>query len=102
MAKLISTTRSPRDIAKALGERLKSRRLIMNLSQQGLSLRSGVPLGTLKKFENSGAIALVSFIRLLVALREEAGLDGLLTEPEFESLEDVLDPPRTRRRGRIT
>ncbi len=102
MAKLISTKRSPQDIAKTLGERLKSRRLIMNLSQQGLSLRSGVPLGTLKKFENSGAIALVSFVRLLVALREEAGLDGLLTEPEFESLEDVLDPPRTRRRGRIT
>ena len=102
MAKLISTKRSPKDIAKALGGRLKSRRLTLNLSQQGLSLRSGVPLGTLKKFENSGSIALVSFIRLLVALREEAGLDRLLTEPEFKSLDDVLEPPRTRRRGRIT
>ena len=74
----------------------------MNLSQQGLALRSGVPLGTLKQFERSGAISLVSFIRLLVALREEAGLDRLLAEPGFESLEDVLEPPRTRRRGRIT
>ena len=102
MANIISALKSPQEIATALAARLKSRRLAMNLSQQGLALRSGVPLGTLKKFERSGAISLVSFIRLLVALREEAGLDKLLAEPEFESLDDVLEPPRARSRGRIT
>ena len=102
MANMISALKSPQEIATALAARLKSRRLAMNLSQRGLSLRSGVPLGTLKKFERSGAISLVSFIRLLVALKEEAGLDKLLTEPEFESLDDVLEPPRARSRGRIT
>ncbi|MCY4566599.1 MAG: XRE family transcriptional regulator [Gammaproteobacteria bacterium] len=102
MANMISALRSPPEIATALAARLKSRRLTMNLSQQVLSLRSGVPLGTLKRFERSGAISLVSFIRLLVALREEAGLDRLLAEPEFESLDDVLKPPRARSRGRIT
>ena len=102
MANIISALKSPQEIATALAARLKSRRLTMNLSQQGLALRSGVPLGTLKRFERSGAISLVSFIRLLVALREEAGLDKLLAEPEFESLDDVLEPPRARSRGRIT
>ena len=99
---MISAISSPQEIAAELAERLKSRRLTMNLSQQGLSLRSGVPLGTLKKFEGSGTISLVSFIRLLIALREESGLDTLLTDPGFESLDDVLQQPRRRLRGRIT
>ena len=99
---MISTLSSPPEIAAELAERLKSRRLTLNLSQRGLALRSGVPLGTLKKFERSGAISLISFIRLLVALREEAALDKLLADPGFESLDDVLAPPRTRLRGRIT
>ena len=59
-------------------------------------------LGTLKKFESSGAISLVSFIRLVVALGEEAGLERLLADEQFETLEQVLSEPRTRKRGRFT
>ena len=64
--------------------------------------RSGVALGTLKKFERSGAISLVSFIRLVVALGEEAVLERLLAEQEFETLDQVLSRPKTRKRGRLT
>lgn len=90
------------EVAGALAKRLKVRRLARNLSQEGLSRRSGVPLGTLKRFEHSGAISLVSFIRLLVALREDAALEQVLAEPEFANLDEVLAPARQRKRGRIT
>jgi len=89
------------DYHHTLALRLRTRRLANDLTQQGLALRSGVPLGTLKKFERTGQISLASFIRLLFALRDEAALDGILCAPEFQTLEDVLEKP-TRQRGRIT
>ena len=90
------------DIAAELAARLKSRRLAHNLTLEGLAKRSGVALGTLKKFERTGRIALVSFIRLVVVLRDEAALEKLLLEQPFESLDEVLGSGKKPKRGRIT
>ncbi len=89
------------DIAAELAGRIKSRRLSLNLTLEGLSQRSGVALGTLKKFERSGRIALVSFVRLVVALKDEAALEKLLLEPEFETLDEILRSGKKPKRGRI-
>ena len=91
----------PEDIAAELAARLKSRRLAQNLTLEGLARRSGVPLGTLKKFERTGQIALVSFIRLVVVLKDEAALEKLLLEQRFESLDEVLGSGKKLKRGRI-
>lgn len=91
----------PAEVAADLAIRLRSKRLARNLTQEGLARRSGVALGTLKKFERSGAISLVSFIRLIVALGEESALEQLLADREFETLDQVLTAPKTRRRGRL-
>jgi len=60
-----------------------------------------VALGTLKKFERTGQIALVSFIRLVVTLNDEAALAGLLLEQKFETLDEVLQSGNRPKRGRI-
>ena len=92
------------EVAADLAKRLKSRRLARNLTQAGLAARSGVPLGTLKKFERTGAISLVSFIRLVVALGEQAGLERLMVTDDRDSmtLDQMLSVPKARKRGRIT
>jgi transcriptional regulator with XRE-family HTH domain len=84
-----------------LSTRLKNRRLAQGLTQEGLARRSGVALGTLKKFERSGQIALVSFIRLVVTLKDEAALENLLLEQKFETLDQVLETGKKPLRGRI-
>jgi transcriptional regulator with XRE-family HTH domain len=89
------------DIAAELAVRLKNRRLAQNLTLEGLARRSGVALGTLKKFERTGQIALVSFIRLVVTLKDEAALAGLLLEQKFETLDEVLQSGNRPKRGRI-
>ena len=93
---------APEEIATDLAKRAKGRRLSLNLTLEGLAKRSGVALGTLKKFERTGQISLISFIRLTVALKDDAALERLLLEPEYDSLEDVLAHKNTRKRGRIT
>jgi len=92
---------SPTEIALEVAARLKSRRLAQQLTQEGLARRSGVPLGTLKKFEHSGQIAFVSFIRLAIALKDEGALENLLLEEEFASLDELLERDKRPKRGRI-
>jgi len=93
-----------RTVAADLAKRLKSQRLARNLTQAGLAARSGVPLGTLKKFERTGSISLVSFIRLVVALGEQAGLERLMETDARDSmtLDQMLATPKARKRGRIS
>ena len=90
-----------KDIAAEIALRLRSRRLAQNLTLEGLARRSGVPLGTLKKFERTGQIALVSFIRLAIALKDEAALEKLLLEQKFETLDEILQSVKKPKRGRI-
>ena len=98
----IYTILSPAEITKDLADRLKQRRLFRNLTQAGLAARSGVPLGTLRKFEHSGSISLLSFVRLLVALDEQGGLERLLVSNDQDAtLDQLLSKPKVRKRGRL-
>ena len=89
------------DIATEIALRLRNRRLAQNLTLEGLARRSGVALGTLKKFERTGRIALVSFIRLVITLKDEAALENILLEQKFETLDEVLQSGKKPKRGRI-
>jgi transcriptional regulator with XRE-family HTH domain len=91
----------PGDIAAEIANRLRGRRLAQNLSLEGLARRSGVALGTLKKFERTGQIALVSFIRLVICLKDEAALESLLLEQKFETFDEILQSEKKPKRGRI-
>lgn len=90
------------EVAKDLADRLKQCRLARNLTRSGLANRSGVPFSTIRKFEHSGSISLLSFIRLVVALDEQAGLERLL-EPNDQdaTLDQLLATPKERERGRL-
>ena len=92
---------APEDIATEIALRLRNRRLAQNLTLEGLARRSGVALGTLKKFERTGQIALVSFIRLVITLKDEAALENILLEQKFETLDEILQSGKKPKRGRI-
>lgn len=77
---------------KKLVDNFRERRLQMNLTQEVLAERSGVPLPTLRKFEQKGLISLNSFLKLLSVV---GGLEELVDvlkpkEQSFKSIEDVL------------
>jgi hypothetical protein len=93
---------SSEEIAGELAHRTRQRRLAQKLTLEGLSKRSGVPLGTLKKFERTGHLSLLSFIRLVVTLKDESALGRLLESEEFETLDQVLHGPKVRKRGVIS
>jgi len=64
MVSLISISKAQQKLA----ENIRDRRLSMELTQTGLAKRSGVPLATLRKFEQTGVISLEPFLKLLMVV----------------------------------
>ena len=75
------------DIAKRMAQLRKRRKI----SQTELAVRSGVSLGSLKRFEQSGEISLQSLTKLAIALEVEGELEDLFSEVPFASIEEVLN-----------
>lgn len=99
MVSLVTSSKAQRKLA----ENVRLRRLGMDLTQEGLAVRSGVPLPTLRKFEQKGAISLESFLKLqMVVGGLEPMLDALeLSQQSFSSIDEVLedDNKPARQRG---
>ena len=70
------------DIAKRMAQLRKRRKI----SQKELAVRSGVSLGSLKRFEQSGEISLQSLTKLAIALEVEGALEDLFSEVPFASI----------------
>lgn len=93
---------SPEEFSLKVSSRARQLRLQKGLTQSGLARRSGVPLGTLKRFEHTGQIAFVSLVRIAMALGQERAFDTLFAAQEFKSMDDVLKTGKPVKRGRIT
>lgn len=61
---MYSINPTPREIGKELARRHKTLRKQFKLSQAELADRSGVSLGSLKRFESTGQISLESLLKL--------------------------------------
>ena len=77
----------------------RNRRIALGLTQSDLAARSGVPLATLKRFEQKGQISLAGLLALADALDALAGFGALFPTVEATRLED-LDTPVARQRVR--
>jgi len=68
--------------------RLRKRKKI---TQTQLAARSGVSLGSLKRFEQSGEISLQSLTKIAIALDVENELEDLFNNVPFASIEEVIN-----------
>lgn len=68
--------------------RLRKRKKI---TQMQLAARSGVSLGSLKRFEQSGEISLQSLTKIAIALDVENELEDLFNNVPFASIEEVIN-----------
>ena len=83
--------KTPNDIAKELVEKIQQHRKKLKISQAQLAAKSGVSLGSIKRFESKYEISLNSFIKLLIALNLERDLENLFTQKCYNSIEEVIN-----------
>ena len=81
---------TPEETNLALAQRLSRIRKRRKLSQQELSKKSNVSYGSIKRFETSGQISLISLTKICVALDCADEIRNLFTNVEYRSIEEVL------------
>lgn len=84
---MYSLETTPLEVSKALAEKHRTLRKQLKISQEEMAERSGVSMGSLKRFENTGKISLDSLLRLMHLLGRLKEFDNLLLPKE--NLEDV-------------
>ena len=83
-----------------LAENLKARRLERKLSTKSLSAMSGVPASSIQRFELKHSISLESYVKLAKALGYSEELMQLLSEPKYDTMEELLEINKNKNRKR--
>ncbi len=93
----------PEQVAATLAGRVRALRLAQGWKQATLAERSGVSLGSLRRFEDSGKISLDSLLRLAFALYRLDDFDELLKPPPATSIAELqaAEVRPERKRGRV-
>ena len=74
------------NLAKRIRNIIRRRRI----SQERLSEISGVSLGSVKRFESTGNISLLSLTRISIALDLADEIRNIFTEVPYQSIEEVI------------
>ena len=91
MNDFIFYAKSPYDIAKEFVEKIKQQRKMLKVSQVQLAAKSGVSLGSIKRFETKHEISLSSLIKILIALNLEKDFENLFTQKTYNSIDEVIN-----------
>lgn len=91
----------PNDVAMQIAARVKSRRLELNLTQEGMATRAGVKFATYRRFEQTGEISLRGLLQVGFALNALSDFGALFSQKQYQSLDDVLNERGVnRKRGK--
>ena len=85
---------TPQEIDLKIAERVRVIRKRRKMSQERLSDKSGVSLGSVKRFERSGEISLMSLTKIAIALEIEQDMKSLFADIPYRSLEEIDDENR--------
>ena len=89
MARLIWETAE--EIDMKLAGRIRGIRKRRSISQKKLSEMSGVSYGSIKRFETTGQISLLSLTKLAFALNEVDEIRNLFTDVPYGSIQEVIN-----------
>lgn len=89
---------STNEICGLVAERVKMRRLELNLTQSGLAGRADVNLATYRKFERTGEISLKNLVKIAMSLDSIDEFQLLFGQKRYQSINDVIDKGRTQRK----
>ena len=94
---------TPKSIMQNLKDKFKQKRLSLNLTQEGLSNKSGVSLGSIKRFETSGQISFESLLKLAFVLDCLDDFKNIANkkDEQYDSMDDLLKIKPIKKRGAI-
>ena len=86
--------KTPVEINQKIATRLRVIRKKQAISQQLLSEKSGVSYGSIKRFEQTGDISLISLTKIAIALDVSNELENLFEDMPILSIEEIINGQR--------
>ena len=74
-----------------LAQRVRNIRRRRKISQEELSRMSGVSYGSVKRFETTGQISLISLTKIAMALDIADELRNIFTQVPYRNIQEVID-----------
>lgn len=91
MNNIFLNPKTPNEIAKNLAEKIKQRRKRLKISQESLAQKSGVSLGSIKRFETKHEVSLQSLIKIAIALDLDSSFENLFSNKTYTSIDEVIN-----------
>jgi transcriptional regulator with XRE-family HTH domain len=93
---------NPRAIARNIASRMKKRRIELNITQQVLSEKAGISLGSLKRFETKFEISLKYLLSIAIVLDSTEEFNLLFSKQRYKNIDEVINTTqkKTRKRAR--
>ena len=79
------------EIDLALAERAKKTRKRRGISQEEPSKRCGVSIGTIKRFETTGKISLISLTKIAMELDCTDDIKNMFTKAVYRDIQEVIN-----------
>mgnify|MGYP002145493140 FL=1 len=94
---------TPSSMLETIKDNFKQKRLSLNLTQEGLSNKSGVSLGSIKRFESSGEISFESLLKVALVLNCLDDFKNIANkkDEQYETMDDLLKIKPLKKRGLI-
>lgn len=82
---------TPDEINMIVAKNARNIRKRLGMSQQDLSKMSGVSYGSIKRFESTGNISLISLTKIAVALDASDEIKTLFSNVPYKSIQEVIN-----------
>ena len=79
------------ELDQKLAQRVRNIRKRRSVSQEKLAVMSGVSYGSIKRFESSGQISLISLTKIAMALDIADELRNLFTQVPYKDIQEVIN-----------
>ncbi len=96
----IDDTMRERAIVKELASRVKQSRIMEGMTQEQMSEKSMVSVGTIRRFEKGEDIGLTNFVRILEVIGYGTRFDLLVDDPEERPLYHIAKIKKRSRASR--
>ena len=79
------------ELDRKLAQRIRNIRKRRSISQEKLSSMSGVSYGSVKRFEATGQISLISLTKIAMALDIADELRSIFTQVPYKNIQEVIN-----------
>ena len=89
------------ELDQKLARRVRNIRKRRAISQEKLAQMSGVSYGSIKRFEASGQISLISLTKIAMALEIADELRTIFTQVPYKDIQEVINETRSLNKSRL-